>query len=103
MKHDPVVTQHLLVDAIKLHIAVSPSRSRASIANEVVRICVHATLEQLGPLDITDMMVVALINELHSNMPEDQRPMSMMDLSDEQSDRARKAIAVVLAIRGQRL
>jgi hypothetical protein len=46
----------------------------------------------------TDTLIVKMLHELHSHLPEDQRPMAMCDLSDEQAERARKAVnAVVVA------
>jgi hypothetical protein len=37
-----------------------------------------------------------MLGELHANVPEADRPMSMSDLSDEQAERARKAVRKVL-------
>lgn len=42
-----------------------------------------------------DGLVVLMLYELHSHVPEDQRPMSMSDLSDDQAKRARNAIHAI--------
>jgi hypothetical protein len=47
-----------------------------------------------------DSLVMLMLNELHSNMPEIDRPMSFSDLSDEQAERARKAIRAVVVAAG---
>lgn len=43
-----------------------------------------------------DALMFQMLNELHANMPEIDRPMSLSDLSDEQTVRARKAVRAVL-------
>jgi hypothetical protein len=43
-----------------------------------------------------DDLVMRLMYELHAHVPEEQRPLSMSDLSDEQAARARKAVHAVL-------
>jgi hypothetical protein len=43
-----------------------------------------------------DDLVMRLMYELHAHLPEDQRPLSMSDLSDEQAARARRAVHAVL-------
>jgi hypothetical protein len=47
-----------------------------------------------------DSLVMLMLNELHSNMPEIDRPMSFSDLSDEQAERARKAVRAVVVAAG---
>jgi hypothetical protein len=44
-----------------------------------------------------DDLVMRLMYELHSHVPEEQKPLSMSDLSDEQAARARKAVHAVVA------
>jgi hypothetical protein len=44
-----------------------------------------------------DDLVMRLMYELHAHLPEDQRPLSMSDLSDEQAARARRAVHAVLS------
>jgi hypothetical protein len=46
--------------------------------------------------DPLDPLVVRMLYELHSHVPEEQRPMSMSDLSDEQAERARRAVLAIL-------
>jgi hypothetical protein len=53
-----------------------------------------ARLTTVSGLDEDGLMMV-MLNELHSNMPEIDRPMSLSDLSDEQTERARKAVRAV--------
>lgn len=43
-----------------------------------------------------DGLIVAMLYELHSHVPEEQRPMSMSDLSDDQATRARAAVRKVI-------
>lgn len=47
-----------------------------------------------GELD-DDTLVMLMLAELHANVPEDQRPMGFCDLSDDQAERARKAVAAI--------
>jgi hypothetical protein len=53
-----------------------------------------ARLTTVSGLDEDGLMMV-MLNELHSNMPEIDRPMSLSDLSDAQTERARKAVRAV--------
>jgi hypothetical protein len=45
-----------------------------------------------------EALILAMLGELHANVPEADRPMSMSDLSDEQAERARKAVNRVLVL-----
>lgn len=49
-------------------------------------------------LGFEERMIVAMLAELHSNVAEAERPMAMMDLSDDQAARARTAVRRVAAI-----
>jgi hypothetical protein len=51
--------------------------------------------------DARDALVVKLMAALHSHLPEDQRPMAMSDLSDEQAERARLAVQEILGASAQ--
>jgi hypothetical protein len=42
--------------------------------------------------------VLVMLNELHANVPADQRPVGMMDLSDDQAKRAKAAINAVIEV-----
>ena len=50
-----------------------------------------------APAPIDDATLLRFLNVLHRNVPEDERPLSMSDLSDEQAARVRDAIATLRA------
>jgi hypothetical protein len=45
-----------------------------------------------------DAVAWAILQELHSNIPEDKRPLSWSDLSDEQAARIRRAAKAAISI-----
>jgi hypothetical protein len=49
------------------------------------------------PVALTEAAVIAMMNALHSNVPEDERPMGRSDFSDEQWARAEAGARALLA------
>jgi hypothetical protein len=50
------------------------------------------------PVDLLENVAWAILSELHTNVPEDKRPMSWSDLSDEQAERIRRAAGAAIEI-----
>jgi hypothetical protein len=57
----------------------------------------YAAAPGSAPSVVDDGTLLRFLNVLHRNVPEDERPMSMSDLSDEQAARVRDAIATLYA------
>ncbi len=48
--------------------------------------------------DLVEAVVWTILSELHTNMPEDDRPVSWSDLSDEQAERMKRTARAVIPI-----
>lgn len=48
--------------------------------------------------DYVEELAWAILSELHRNIPEDIRPMSWSDLSDEQAERMRRAATAAIGV-----
>jgi len=73
-----------------------PCPDQRSALDEFAARCGHKVLFSSD----VDRVRWAILSELHTNIPEDKRPMSWSDLSDEQAERMRRAAcAAIDAIR----
>ncbi len=82
-------------------VAEAVAKDRAALTRACKVIETLAGLEGrpvLSDREREDGMIVAMMYALHAHVPEIQRPMSMSDLSDEQAERARNAVCVILGM-----